>query len=873
MRFVKASRYSLSHMDIAPGTRLGPYEIVAHIGAGGMGTVYRARDTRLSRDVALKLLPSWASSDPHMRERLAREARAISALSHPNICRLYDIGSSDGIDYLVMELLDGESLADRLARGPLSLEEALRIAGEIALALDAAHRAGIVHRDLKPANVVLTHNGARLLDFGLAKVFASSDDPMARTLTQEGAMVGTLRYMAPEQVEGRKVDARTDVFAFGAVLYEMLAGEPAFRSATAILTSEPARLGNVPPAVERVVRRCLKKNPDERWQSMQTVAEALRWAAESGEEMIGVPRPPRRRWIAPAVIAALLVLLGWALFRGRPARAAGTVRFSINPPPATTFAQHPVSGELAVSPDGHRLAFAALEGRKRKLFVRSFDALAARALEGTDGAMGPFWSPDSKWIAFFSGGSMKKVAADGGPVQSICPAQGGHGSWSRNGDILYFNWGPAQSEAVQLVRASGDAPRGVTNEKIGWGIWPSFLPDGRHFLFFRLTDPEHSGIWVASIDDPSQERLLLKVGSRAELRGGDLFYVRDATLVRQHFDSKRLAVEGDPVPVAEDVFNFTATGAAHFSVSEDAGTIVWQRSALPTQLVWRDPAGRELGRVGGPDFYRNFALSPDGKRVAADLFDRSTQNQDIWLIDVERGVKTRLNIPAKRSTASSPAWLRSGDSLVVSADDPQHPSNAPRLVVLTLADGSTRSLGEPEGVYYATAITADDKNVIYTLSRGQHREIEMETLQGGKPVPLGSGRYDEGNAALSPDQRWLALESDQSGRPEVYIQPFGRTGERVRVSPDGGVEPRFALDGRALFFINGDGNLVKADLDTSQNLRVTATTVLFPIRSAGMMEFDSLGLCHYAVARDRILMRELPGVEDADPVTVLLSVR
>ena len=869
-------------MDISPGTRLGPYEVVAHLGAGGMGTVYRARDTRLSRDVALKLLPSWASSDPRMRERLSREAHAISALSHPNICRLYDVGSSDGADYLVMELLVGETLAHRLARGPLPRDEALRIAGEIALALDAAHRVGIVHRDLKPANVMLTRDGARLLDFGLAKAFAPSTDTNAATaaspLTGEGAMVGTMRYMAPEQVEGGEVDARTDVFAFGLVLYEMLAGQPAFPSPsqatviTAILTGEPARVAGVPSTVERIMRRCLKKNPDERWHSMQSVAEALHWAADSAEEVVEVRRSARRRWIAPAVIAALLVLLGWALFRGRQAREPRTVRFAVDPPPATTFAQHPVSGELAVSPDGRRLAFAALDGRKRKLFVRSFDALAARALEGTDGAMGPFWSPDSKWIAFFSAGSMKKVAAEGGPVETICPAQGGHGSWSGNGDILYFDWGAAPSEAVRLIRESGGASRGVTNEKLGWGIWPSFLPDGRHFLFFRLGASELSGICVASIDRPSEERLMLRVGSRAELRGGDLFYVREGTLVRQAFDLKRLAVKGDPVPVAEGVFDFATTGAAHFSVSEDGSTIVWQRSALPTQLLWRDLAGRELGRVGGPELYRHFNLSPDGKRIAADLFDRSTQSQDVWLIDVERGVKTRLTVP-KRTTAATPMWLKSGDRLVLAADDPLRPSNAPKLMLFTLADGSTRSLGEPEGVYYPTSITADDKNVIYTTNRGQHRAIEMKTLQGGKPVTLGSGRYDEGNAVLSPDQRWLAFESDQSGRPEVYVQPFGRAGERVRVSSDGGTEPRFALDGKALFFINGDGNLVKADLDAGQNLRVAATTVLFPIRSAGMMEFDSLGLCHYAVARDRILVRELPGGKDADAVTVLLTAR
>jgi Tol biopolymer transport system component len=876
-------------MEIAPGTRLGPYEIVAHIGAGGMGTVYRARDTRLARDVALKLLPSTDSSDVRLRERLAREARAISALSHPNICRLFDIGSVDEVDYLVMELLDGESLAERLARGPLPLSEALRIASEIALALDAAHRAGIVHRDLKPGNVMLTRNGARLLDFGLAKTFegtGNSDAPTAQApLTMDGAIVGTLRYSAPEQLEGRMVDARTDVFAFGLVLYEMLTGRPAFAAPsrttmiTAILTAEPAPIRSlnpeVPAAIERIVRRCLRKNPEERWQSMQTVAEALRWAGESGEQVLeGLPAPPARRgWIVPlsvAIAVASLALAAFVLFRPRHDDAgARTLRFSVSPPVAMTFGQNPVNAELAVSPDGRMLALIVHEGRTRRLYVRSFDALTARPIDGTDGVMGPFWSPDSKWIGFFSGGQLKKVPAGGGPVQTVCVAQGGHGSWSRAGDILFFEWGDATSEAVRVVRESGGAIRNVTNEKLGWGMWPFFLPDDRHFLFFRLGNPDHTGICIGSLDNPAEERLLLKVNSRGEVHGGELFYVRDAVLLRQRFDLQRLAVEGDPLPVAEEVFNFAFTGAANFSISDDGGTLAWQRSALPTQLVWRDFAGRELARLGGADFYRTFTLAPDERRVAADLFDRTTQSPDIWLVDAERGVKTRVTTSAR--SASSPVWLHRRNALVITAGDPENPANAPDVHLLTLDDGSMRRMGRADGVKYPTSVTADDANVVVTLNRGRRREILMQPTAGGALVPLGSGgKSDEADAVLSPDQRWLAFESDESGRPEVYIQPFGRKGERLRVSTDGGGEAQWGPDGKALFFVDPAGMLIKAELQGEDRLRVARTTVLFRVSSAGMMEFESLGLRHYAVVRDRILVRELPGGEDADPVAVLI---
>jgi Tol biopolymer transport system component len=877
------------NVDITPGTRLGPYEIAARIGAGGMGTVYSARDTRLGRSVAIKVLSSTASADPRLRERLAREGRAVSALAHPNICQLYDVGSADGIDYLVMELLDGQSLADRLSRGPLAVGEALRIAAEVAMALDAAHRAGIVHRDLKPGNIMLTRNGARLLDFGLAKAMRQDADSDAQTvegLTKEGAVVGTLRYMAPEQLEGLAVDSRADVFAFGLVVYEMLTARPAFAGnsqaalMTQILTGEPPPIRTtnpeVPAQVERIVRRCLRKNPDERWQSMYSLAEALRWAGESSEETPIAPPAVRRRWLVPALAAVALAALAVAaivLIRGRPIAAPPrTLRFSIAPPPGTTFAQNPVHCELAVSPDGRTLALVGHEGRKRRLFVRALDALSARPIDGTDGAAGPFWSPDSKWIAFFAGGQLKKVPVDGGPVQSIAQAQGGQGSWNRAGQIIFFEWGSTVRDSIKMVRDSGGTIVDITDPKGPWSLWPSFLSDGRHFLFWRLVtfqEPERNGLYVGSIDKPGEERLVVRTMSRGEVRGNEIFYVREAVLVRQRFDPARFAVEGDPAPIADPVSNMTTTGVANFSVSDDGRTVAWQRLALPTQLVWRDWSGRLLSRAVAPELLRHFDISPNGQRIAADLVDRRTQFADIWLFDVARGVKTRLTASVRGS--NSPLWLHDGKALVVSSADPAKTATPPDLAVLTLADGSIRPFYPYTGPKYATSITADDKNVIFTVDLGRRRDMQIVPIAGGKPVPLGKGVYDEADAVLSPDQRWLAFESDESGHPEVYIQPFGRNGEKLRVSTDGGVEPRWAPEGMTLFYIDSEGMLIRADIGGGDRARVDRATVLFHVNSASMMEFEALGLRHYAVTRDRILVRELPGGADTDPLVVLVN--
>src|SRR6266542_1323901 len=664
-------------MTLPGGTRLGPYEILSPLGAGGMVEVYRARDTRLERAVAIKVLPRHLSASADLRERFEREAKTISRISHPHICALYDVNREGETEYLVMELLEGETLSGRLERGALPLEQALRYAVEIADALDFAHRQGIVHRDLKPANVMLTKFGVKLLDFGLAKalrpdgpVESATSAPTAVNVTREGTFLGTWPYMAPEQLEGREVDARTDIFAFGAVLYEMATGRTAFSGTTqasligAILHTEPPPISMVqpttPPALDRVVKTCLSKDADDRFQTAHDLRLQLQWIAEGGSQA-GVPAPVVARWrsrgrlaraaAAAATLAALALAL---LLLARPREALRRVQASILPPEKSAFVFD--GGPMALSPDGRRLAFLAptAEG-KNLLWVRPLNGMAAQPLAGTDGAGYPFWSPDSRFLGFFAGGKLKKIDASGGPPQVLCDTQEGRGgTWNREGVILFS---PSSRDALLRISSAGGVPAPATEFDVSKREFshrfPFFLPDGRHFLYLAQavgTGPSGGReVFIGTLDS-KERRSLLRVNSNVVFapsapRGdrGHILFSHERTLLAQPFDAKRLRLSGEAFPVGEQVQYFGNFGLGVFTAS-DNGILAYQASGAGgmSQLVWLDRAGKQLEVLGPPADYLRPRISRDGRRVAVDVRDPQTGQSDIWIYDLARRVSTRF---------------------------------------------------------------------------------------------------------------------------------------------------------------------------------------------------------------------------------------
>ena len=642
-------------MALTAGTRLGVYEITALIGAGGMGEVYRARDERLERAVAIKVLPLASSGDAESRERFRREALALSRLSHPNICAIHDIGSEDGLDYLVMELLDGETLAERLARGPLGLRAALDIALQIASALDKTHRMGLAHRDLKPGNIMLTRTGAKLLDFGLARLALAGVEPSSQTvsdpLTAHGEVLGTLQYMSPEALEGRPADARSDIFSFGAVLYEMVTGRRAFGGDSpasvigAILKDDaPSILGvdsSASVSLDRIIRTCLSKDPDDRWQSAHDVRLDLQWAAETLERPSD--RPPSRVsragwWVAVTVATLLLALLGFREF-GRAPLQRSPVRVQIHAPEGAQFISVGThAGPPVLSADGQRLAFVAStpEGRTI-LWVRPLGSVQAQPLAGTEGAAYPFWSPNGDHVAFFANGRLKTVLLTGGGVTDVCEAlYGAGGAWSRDGTIVFARlYGPLHR--VSPVGGTSVPATSLTDESRQKSHrWPAFLPDGRQFLYAvgDQTKPGRWSIQVGSLDSDRSD-VVLDADSNALYANDHLLFARSGRLVAQPFDERSLRATGEAVPIADNVLQDAMLGRAVFSVSE-RGALVYQTGAAASgsRLVWLDRRGEEVATLGEPGFYTWPRLSPDGQRVAVAVTDSTTGNTDIWIYGV-----------------------------------------------------------------------------------------------------------------------------------------------------------------------------------------------------------------------------------------------
>jgi tRNA A-37 threonylcarbamoyl transferase component Bud32/WD40 repeat protein len=687
-------------MALSAGTKLGPYEILAPIGAGGMGEVYKARDTRLDRTVAIKVLPAHLAANEQLRQRLEREARAVSSLSHPHICVLHDVGHQDGTDFLVMEYLEGETLAGRVARGPLPLEQIFTIATQIADALDKAHRQGVVHRDLKPGNVMLTKAGAKLMDFGLAKTTASATALLSSVavtqsspVTAAGTIVGTFQYMSPEQIEGREADARSDIFAFGLLLYEMATGRRAFEGKTqasvigAILATEPPPISSLqpltPPALERLVKTCMAKDANERRQTMHDILLDLKWITEGGSQA-GVPAPviARRKnreriWMGAAVVllVATLGLAAMVILYQRAASDVRPLRAFVLPPEGATFGVSGGSGgPVVISPDGKRLAFVATTSDgKRMLWTRSLESLTAQPLSGTEEAMFPFWSPDSRSLGFFAQNKLKKIDIAGGPPLALCDTSGNPrgGTWGREGVILFT---PSTTSPLFRTSASGSPPTQVTkleaDIKVGTHRWPHFLPDGRHFLYVaRATGPGGTqqsgaeGIYVGSIDG-KESKLLVRAISSGAYASGNVLFVREGTLMAQAFDPKLLEVTGDAFPVAEQVQFDLAYSLAAFSASEN-GVLAYHAGGVlenNSKLLWIDRTGKEIGGLGDAAAYYDQRISADGQKVAVSLFDPSARTIDIWIYEVARGLRTRFTFDP--SFERFPVWSPDGSRVV-----------------------------------------------------------------------------------------------------------------------------------------------------------------------------------------------------------------
>jgi serine/threonine protein kinase/Tol biopolymer transport system component len=921
-------------MPLNAGARLGPYEIISPIGAGGMGEVYKARDTRLDRTVAIKLIQSHVAADPEFRERFEREAKAISALDHPHICTLYDLGHDASADYLVMQYLEGETLADRLARaasksdparppssgattttiakGPIPLDQALRFAAEIARALDAAHRRGIVHRDLKPGNVMLTKSGTKLLDFGLAKLAAQEAGVAGfggatRTtpLTSQGAILGTLHYMSPEQLEGREVDARSDIFSFGALFYEMLTGRRAFDSPSqagmiaAVMAAEPPPLGELADlraalpivartALDRVVRKCLAKNPDERWQSAADLADELSWVNEerlrnASEPVVAGAMPPpasrvrERLWMGVAALAAASAVgLGLWLFLA-PAHAPAPMAFTVESPPgADPLATGP--GLLSLSPDGSRLAFATGTGPTLQLWIRPLDSLTAQRVERASGAWHPFWSPDGRFIAFGSNsaglGTLKKIDVSGSPPLTLAEATRERGAWGRAGVVLFTG---RDQKLYRVPQAGGqpalamdlDASRQETRLS-----WPMFLPDGQRFVVLASgLDPSTSALFLASLDSPARTHVV-NAHSNVDYADGFLFYQRDGTLMAHPFDERSGRLTGEAMPVVENVQFNPLNGRGAFSVST-TGTIAYRAGAAlvgTATITWFDRTGKPLNQVGQAGSYSDVQLSPDGRRLVVAETGRDAQSATtLWLMDVERGVPTKFTVGAVDESA--PVWSPDGAAIVFRSI-----RNGINGLYRRQAGGGATSdelLYESPEEKRPTGFSPDGRLLLFTQGTYPAWSIWALPLDGGrKPVPVFPGSTTrDSDAAFSPDGRWIAYASAEgSGPPDVYVQPYPADGRRFRLSATIGWAPHWTADGKRVIFSGTSSALMEVEVtEKGGTLQPGAPRELFRRLQAGIR-----GSAPFAIdpRAERLLLLVRPESEDdqsASPITVLVN--
>jgi Tol biopolymer transport system component len=787
-----------------PGKRIAPYEILSAIGKGGMGEVWRARDTQLGRDVAIKSLPREFALDTDRLARFEREARLLASLNHPNIASIYGLEKSDGTTVLVMELVEGPTLADRLKEGAIPLDESLAIGRQIADALEAAHERGITHRDLKPGNIKIRPDGmVKVLDFGLAK-FGSGATPgedlqesptLSMAATQPGVILGTAAYMAPEQARGRPVDKRADIWAFGVVLYEMLTGARLFQGedlteTLASVVKEQPDLSGVPVSVRRLLERCLEKDPKKRLRDIGDI-ELLMGEAEA----LPVSRGGGlRQWVWIAATGALTLALAALSFVYFRETAQPTLLATIAMPQGTTVLQG-----LAISPDGRFLVMAPEAQGRRQLWLRSMDVDRLQPMPDTDDAVQPFWSPDSRNIAFFANGKLKKVALSGGPVQSLCNVDYPFGgSWS-NGDVIVFS--RDRGMAIQRVEASGGTPVDVIKDQGGLR-YPVFLPDGRRFLYLALGGPaENSGIFVNSLDG-TEKRLILADVSRPvfappaqRARTGQILFIRENTLMTAPFDASSARIAGDALPLAEGATSPTASDDGVLLYSMSSGT----RS---NQIGWYDRDGKFLGPVGAPGAVGGPAISHDEKSV---VFTRSA---DLWVYDVNRGTETRLTA----SRGQTPFWSPQDDRIVFQSNR----TGGSQLYQRSSSPGGTDELLlNGKGSSWPTQWSRDGKYIVYFeagISKNKRDIWVLPTDGNREPIPFMTTEADEFMGQLSPDNRWMAFTSDRSGRDEVYVRSFpSGEGERL-ISVSGGRAPRWNGDGKELYFIGENGKLTSVSV-------------------------------------------------------------
>ena len=823
---------------------LGPYEIVSQLGAGGMGEVYRAIDKRLDRTVAIKVLPSEFSANAHLKLRFEREARAISQLSHPNICTLHDIGNSDGVDYLVMEHIDGEVLADRIARGPLPLDDVLRYSTQIADALEKAHRSGIVHRDLKPGNVMLTRSGAKLLDFGLAKAF-DPGTPSGVTagvthllteqkpLTDQGTLIGTVQYMSPEQLEGRDADARSDIFALGLVMYEMLTGRRAFVGKSkasliaAILATEPPAINAVqpltPPAMERIINICLEKDPDDRWQSAHDLKLELQGIAEGVSGVIpqsAAPSQARKTlWPLLALALALAAAVGYIAYdRARLHRIEPPSHLVIAAPEKERF--NPYESAASISPDGTKIVVRIDGGEQSGLALRSLDSFDFKMLPGTNDSYEAFWSPDGKQIGYFGLAKLRRVDVTGGSprvIASVGDSRGG--SWGAD-DVIVFS--PSVNGPIQKVKATGGPVTAVTKldpARKETGHWrPQFLPDGKHFLFtVQSSDAEMGGIYAGSVDGMTPKRIL-DVDSSAIYAGGYLLYVDNDTLYAQRFDPDKLATNGEPAVLANNVdMNriFMSPGYA-----ATASTLVYHpRGSVPLARLTRvDRATRTKSDM--PDVTgRNLDLSRDGSRIAMEHIDQSSRTTDIWTYDLKRGTRTRITHHGAPDTG--PVWSPDGGSVLWQSYRDgwmyvlrRHSAGTGNEDIVLRISGDDMTKKNWFGLE-VTDWSLDGRSLlmeIFTIEeRGDFAYIDLNDPKREIRL-LSSSPFNEHSPRFSPDGKWISYTSNESGAPQIYIQPFPPNGGKWQISTDGGNSSRWRRDVRELYFVSRDNKLMAVDI-------------------------------------------------------------